>query len=59
MLQSGYHREAGALAIPLYAFAFAAGMLPVLPRSTRGVLVGAGWWNLVGWPIWGLASKPG
>jgi SAM-dependent methyltransferase len=58
VLHSGYHREAGALAIPLYAGAFAVGLLPVLPRSVRGVLVGAGWWNLVGWPIWALARKP-
>ena len=58
VLQRGYHREFGALAIPLYAAAFTAGLLPVWPRDTRSVLVGAGWWNLVGWPIWALAQKP-
>ena len=58
VLRRGYHREFGTLAIPFYAAAFAAGLLPVWPRDTRSVLVGAGWWNLVGWPIWALARKP-
>ena len=58
VLQCGYHREYGALAIPLYAIAFAAGLLPVWPSDMRSVLVGSGWWNLVGWPIWALAQKP-
>ena len=58
VLQGGYYREAGAIAIPLYAAAFVAGLLPIWPPQTRAVLVGAGWWNLVGWPIWALARKP-
>ena len=58
VLRSGYHREAGVAAIPLYAGAMLVGLLPVLPAQTRAVLVGAGWWNLVGWPIWALARKP-
>jgi SAM-dependent methyltransferase len=58
VLRSGYHREAGLAATPLYAGAMLVGLLPVLPAQTRAVLVGAGWWNLVGWPIWALARKP-
>ena len=56
--RSGYHREAGLVATPLYAGAMLVGMLPIWPAPTRAVLVGSGWWNLVGWPIWALASKP-
>jgi len=58
VLRSGYHREAGALLAPLYAGAMLVGLLPGLAAQTRAVLVGAGWWNLVGWPIWALARKP-
>ena len=58
VLQRGYYREFGAFATPLYAAAFLAGLLPVWPPQTRGVLVGSGWWNLVGWPIWALGQKP-
>jgi SAM-dependent methyltransferase len=58
VLRSGYHREAGILAEPLYAAAFVTGLVPLLPAQTRAVLVGSGWWNLVGWPIWALARKP-
>jgi hypothetical protein len=58
VLRSGYHREAGIIATPLYAAAFLTGMVPLLPAQTRAVLVGSGWWNLVGWPIWALARKP-
>jgi SAM-dependent methyltransferase len=58
VLRSGYHREAGLAATPLYAGAMLVGMLPLWPAQTRAVLVGSGWWNLVGWPIWALARKP-
>jgi SAM-dependent methyltransferase len=58
VLRSGYHREAGLAAMPLYAGAMLVGMLPIWPAQTRAVLVGSGWWNLVGWPIWALARKP-
>lgn len=58
VLRSGYHREAGVWATPLYAGALLLGVVPVWPAQTRAVLAGAGWWNLVGWPIWALARKP-
>lgn len=55
--RSGYHRELGALGMPLYAALFGAGLLPFVPRNVRGRLRGIGYWNLVGWPIFALARK--
>ena len=54
----GFHREFGALAIPLYALIFIAGIVPWPSRSFRSTLLGAGWWNLVGWPLFSISRKP-
>lgn len=56
VVRSGYCRELGVAGLPVYAAMFALGLLPVPPRI-RNVLVGAGWWNLVGWPAFVLAQK--
>lgn len=53
----GFHREFGAVAMPAYGALFAAGLLP-WPVETRSVLLGTGWWNLVGWPLYAVAAKP-
>ncbi len=55
--QVGFHREFGLWGTPAYGALFAAGLLP-WPVKTRSLLLGTGWWNLVGWPIYAIASKP-
>ena len=54
---AGYQRELGRLGIPLYGAMFGAGFLPIWPKETRALLISAGWWNLVGWPIYAIAQK--
>jgi SAM-dependent methyltransferase len=55
--RTGFHREFGLWGMPAYGALFAAGLLP-LPVETRSLLLGTGWWNLVGWPLYAIASKP-
>ena len=55
----GFHREFGILALPLYAVVFIAGILPWPSKFFRSALLGVGWWNLVGWPIFAIARKGG
>ena len=57
VVRKGYNRELGIAGLPLYALMFAVGLLPVLPRRQRGFLLGAGWWNLIGWPAYVLLRK--
>jgi SAM-dependent methyltransferase len=53
----GFHREFGTWGMPFYAALFVAGLLP-WPVATRSLLLGTGWWNLVGWPLYAIAAKP-
>jgi SAM-dependent methyltransferase len=53
----GFHREFGLWGMPVYGAFFTAGLLP-WPVQTRSLLLGTGWWNLVGWPLYAIASKP-
>ncbi|MDE2482726.1 MAG: class I SAM-dependent methyltransferase [bacterium] len=53
---SGLHREFGRLFVPAYALAVLLGMLP-FAFPGRLQLLGFGWWNLVGWPIYAFARK--
>lgn len=56
-VRKGHNRELGIAGFPVYALMFAAGLLPVFPSRLRGLLLGAGWWNLIGWPEYVLLRK--
>jgi SAM-dependent methyltransferase len=55
--RKGYNRELGVAGIPVYAAMMLTGLLPFVPARIRGLLIGAGWWNLIGWPEYILAKK--
>jgi SAM-dependent methyltransferase len=57
VLDAGLHRDFGVLGLPLYAALIAIGALPFVPFAMRWRLRAAGWWNLVGWPIFAIARK--
>ncbi|MEO9170163.1 MAG: methyltransferase domain-containing protein [Candidatus Baltobacteraceae bacterium] len=55
---TGYCREFGALGMPVYLAMLGVGFFPLLPKGLRSLLIGAGWWNTFGWPIYAIARKP-
>jgi SAM-dependent methyltransferase len=54
---SGFHREFGIIAMPLYVLLFLLSFVPFIPLRRRSGFRGFAWWNLVGWGIYAVARK--
>ena len=55
--RSGFHREFGTIAMPLYLLLFLLSFIPILPLNQRSGIRGFAWWNLTGWGIYAVARK--
>lgn len=55
--QAGFHREFGWFGAPAYLSAFLTGLCLRKKGRLKSLLIGWGWWNLVGWPLYVLVRK--